>query len=112
MSPREVHGLYAGHLAALNVRNELNVVSGLNQRNFDPCVTATPIVAEAQADLAACFDPGAEVLVYRDVEELNEIHRRLLADPREATRIGLAGRARLLADHTYAHRLRAMTHLG
>ena len=107
-----VHGLYASHLAALNVRNEMNVLTGLNQRNFEPYVTETPVVAEAQADLAACFEPGREVLVYRDVEELNEIHRRLLAAPHEATRIGRAGRARMMADHTYAQRLRTMTGLG
>jgi spore maturation protein CgeB len=107
-----VHGLYASHIAALNVRNELNVLTGLNQRNFEPYVTETPVIAETQDDLAACFEPGREVLVYHDVEELNEIHRRLLAEPRDAERIGRAGRARLLADHTYARRLAAMTSLG
>jgi spore maturation protein CgeB len=107
-----LHRLYAGHLAALNARNERNVVSGLNQRNFDPYVTATPVVAEHQADLAACFEPGREVLVYRDTDELNEMHRRLLAAPQDAAKIGRAGRARLLADHTYARRLRTMTQLG
>ena len=112
VTPQAVHRLYAGHLAALNVRNELNVLTGLNQRNFEPYVTQTPVVAEHQADLEACFEPGEEVLVYRGAEELNEIHRRLLATPEEAARVGRAGRARLLADHTYAARLRAMTALA
>ncbi len=112
VSATAAHGLYAGHLAALNVSNELNVVSGLNQRNFAPYVTETPVVAEAQADLAACFEPGREVLVYRDEDELNDIHRRLLAAPHEAMNIGRAGRARMLADHTYAERLRTMTRLA
>ncbi len=112
VSAAAVHGLYGGHLAALNVRNELNVLTGLNQRNFDPYVSETPVVAETQADLADCFEPGREVLVYRDVEELNEIHRRLLAAPQEATKIGRAGRARMMAEHTYAQRLLTMTRLG
>jgi spore maturation protein CgeB len=94
------------------VRNELNVLTGLNQRNFQPYVTETPVVAEAQDDLAACFEPDREVLVYRGVEELNEIHHRLLSAPQDAAKIGRAGRARLLADHTYARRLRTMTNLG
>jgi spore maturation protein CgeB len=110
--PAALHGLYASHLAALNVRNEQNVFSGLNQRNFEPYVTETPVVAEDQADLAACFEPGREVVVYRGVDDLNAIHRRLLADPEAAAKIGRAGRARLLADHTYARRLREMTTLG
>jgi spore maturation protein CgeB len=104
--------LYAGHLAALNIRNELNVLTGLNQRNFQPYVTGTPVVAEEQADLASCFEPGREVLVYRDADQLNDIHRRLLTDRREAETVGRAGRARLLADHTYTHRLAAMTSVG
>jgi spore maturation protein CgeB len=36
----------------------------------------------------------------------------LLAAPHEAAKIGRAGRARLMADHTYARRLWTMTHLG
>jgi spore maturation protein CgeB len=107
-----VHGLYARHVAALNVPNELNVLTGLNQRSFQPYVTETPVVAEEQPDLADCFEPGREVLVYRGIEELNEIHRRLLAAPQEAAKVGRAGRARLMADHTYAQRLLMMTHLG
>ena len=111
VTPATVHRLYGAHLAALNVHNELNVLTGLNQRNFEPYVTQTPVVAEQQEDLEACFEPGREVLVYRDVEELNEIHRRILALPDEAARIGRAGRARVLADHTYSQRLREMTAL-
>ena len=102
---RRVGGLYARHLASLNVRNEFNVLTGLNQRSFDPCLSATPVVTDNQADLERCFEPGVEVIVYRDAEELNGAHDRLLGAPDEATRIGEAGRRRVLAHHTFAHRL-------
>jgi spore maturation protein CgeB len=100
-----VAGLYARHLAALNVRNEKNVLLGLNQRSFDPYLSATPLVTDDQADLDRCFDPGSEVLVWRDVRELNAAYERLLRFPEEAARIGEAGRRRVLAEHGYAHRL-------
>jgi spore maturation protein CgeB len=100
-----VAGLYARHLAALNVRNERNVLLGLNQRSFDPCLSATPLITDDQADLERCFDPGLELLVWRDAAELNAAYDRLRRSPDEAARIGEAGRRRVLAEHGYAHRL-------
>lgn len=100
-----VAGLYARHLAALNVRNERNVLVGLNQRSFDPCLSATPLVTDDQGDLERCFDPGSEVLVWRDVGELNAAYDRLRRFPNVAARIGEAGRRRVRAEHGYAHRL-------
>jgi spore maturation protein CgeB len=108
IGPQKVRQLYRQHLAALNIPNEVNVMTGLNQRNFDPCLAGAPVVAEFQADIEACFEPGREVLVFRDVDELNAIHDRLLAHPEEAAQIGAAGRDRVLADHTYRRRLEAM----
>jgi spore maturation protein CgeB len=104
-----VAGLYARHLAALNVRNEKNVLLGLNQRSFDPYLSATPLITDDQADLERCFDPGAEVLVWRDAVELNAAYDRLRRFPEEAARIGEAGRRRILAEHGYAHRLASLT---
>ncbi|HLZ82692.1 MAG TPA: glycosyltransferase [Caulobacteraceae bacterium] len=104
----EVAGLYARHLAALNVRNEKNVLFGLNQRSFDPCLSATPLVTDDQADLERCFEPGSEVVVWREAAELNAAYDRLRRFPEEAARIGEAGRRRVLAEHGYAHRLAAL----
>jgi spore maturation protein CgeB len=105
---QRVAGLYAGHLASLNIRNEFNVLNGLNQRSFDPYLSATPVVTDDQADLERCFEPGEEVLVYRDADQLNGLYDRLLRDPAEAARIGEAGRRRVLAEHGFAHRLAAL----
>lgn len=109
VAPGELQALYGRHLAALNIRNEHNVLSGLNQRNFDPYLAETPVVTDAQGDLERCFEPGREVLVYRDVAELNDIHARLRREPAEAARIGRMGRARVLSEHTYPRRLERLT---
>jgi spore maturation protein CgeB len=105
LAHRAAAGLYARHLAALNVRNEHNVLHGLNQRSFDPYLSATPVVTDDQADLERCFDPGAEVVVWRDADELNAAHDRLLRFPGEAVRLGEAGRRRVFAEHGFGHRL-------
>ena len=108
VAPADLQALYGRHLAALNIRNEHNVLAGLNQRNFDPYLAGTPVVTDDQGDLGRCFEIGREVLAYRDVAELNDIHARLRGEPGHAARVGRAGRVRVLADHTYARRLEAL----
>jgi spore maturation protein CgeB len=103
--------LYAGHLAALNIRNEVNVLAGLNQRNFDPCLAGAALLTDDQPDLPLCFEPGVEVAVWRDAEELNALYARVLAEPGWAADLGERGRRRVLADHTYAARLEALKRL-
>ncbi len=106
--PSALRGIYGGYLAALNIRNERNVLAGLNQRNFDPCLSGAAVVTDDQPDLARCFEPGREVAVWRSPEELNAVHERLLADPAEAAALAERGRRRVLADHTYGARLEAL----
>jgi spore maturation protein CgeB len=104
--------LYPAHLAALNITNEANLLAGLNQRNFTPYLSATPVLTDAQADLERCFDPCREVLVFRDRPELDDHYARLRRESGLANAIGQRGRARLLAEHLYAHRLQSLaTHL-
>lgn len=107
----ELAAIYRTGLAALNIRNENNVLVGLNQRHFDPYLAATPVVSDDQADLARCFEPETEALIYRDAAELNDIYARLQREPALAARIGAAGRRRVLAEHTYDHRLTALLRL-
>jgi len=107
----EVGRIYAGHFATLNIMNEANVLSGLNQRNFDPGLFGTAVVSDDQPDLGLCFEVGREVLSYRSVEELDAIYDRLLRNPKEARAIGEAGRRRVLGEHTYGHRIEALAKL-
>lgn len=109
VAARRAPMLYAGHRASLNIRNELNVLSGLNQRNFEPCVAGSALLTDDQADLEACFEPGKEVLVWRDADELNGLYTQVLGDVSLARRVAEAGRARVLAQHTFAHRLASLT---
>lgn len=114
-TPHEIHaeripsralaGLYASHRAVLNIRNEINVLHGLNQRSFEPYLCGTPVLNDDMADVARCFEPGKEILVYRDEDELNALYDRLAGDPGFATAIGEAGYRRVMAEHTYVQRV-------
>ena len=102
---QELAAIYQSHAGVLNIYNEENAVDGLNQRHFAPYIETTPVLTDPRADLAGCFEIGTETLVYRDAEELNALLTELGADPVRARTIGQAGRRRVLAHHTYAHRL-------
>lgn len=100
--------LYQQHQAVLNVRNEVNIEYGLNQRSFEPLACGALVLNDDLRDLPLCFDPGREILVYRDADELNALVEQVQHDQVFAARIAAAGRCRVLAEHTYVHRVRAM----
>lgn len=104
LTRRHVPRLYQESLAVLNVRNELNVFEGLNQRSFEPTACGTAVIHDDVADLARCFEPGKEVLVFRDGQELQEICERVRRDPALALRVGAAALTRVRVEHTCAHR--------
>lgn len=100
--------LYQRHQAVLNIRNEANVEHGLNQRSFEPLACGTVVLNDDLADLPLCFEPGREILVYRDAGELNALVARLRREPEFAVQVAAAGRRRVLAEHTYEHRVRTL----
>jgi spore maturation protein CgeB len=100
--------LYASSRAVLNIKNEIAVIRGVNQRSFEPYGCMTPVLNDAVADLELCFELGSEILVYHTLEELHEWHAKLTSDAQFAQKIGLAGHRRTLAHHTYAHRALAI----
>jgi spore maturation protein CgeB len=109
VSGRRVPAILAAHQLALNVRNEDNVLAGLNQRNFSPCLAGAALLTDDQPDLRACFEAGSEVLVWRDIGELNTLYAKARRDPDFAADIAERGRARVLAHHTFTHRLNTLT---
>jgi spore maturation protein CgeB len=102
---RELATIYASHLGVLNIRHAAYVMNGMNHRHFAPYIEGTPVITDAQPDISHCFEAGTEMLVYRNSDDLNEIYAASRRDPEWAATIGLAGQRRVLASHTYAHRL-------
>lgn len=101
-------GLYQSHQAVLNIRNEANVEHGLNQRSFEPLACGAVVLNDDLPDLPRCFEPGREILVYRDRDELNVLIARLRHEPAWGAQVAAAGRRRVLAEHTYDHRVQTI----
>ncbi|EPR35475.1 hypothetical protein dsat_2176 [Alkalidesulfovibrio alkalitolerans DSM 16529] len=101
LPPGKVLPLYADTLLAPNEC----ILGEINMRLFEAasagaCVL-TPDLGEAQARF---FEPGREILVYRDALELCALIERLRTRPAETERIGRAARERVRATHLPAHR--------
>lgn len=80
----------------------------VNQRVFDVPAAGAFLLTDRRAQLELLFEPGREVAVYGSPDEVPELLERYLADRPARERLAAAGRARVLAEHTYGHRLRAL----
>jgi spore maturation protein CgeB len=80
----------------------------VNQRVFDVPASGAFLLTDRRAQLERLFEPGREIALYESPEEAQELLARYLADEPARRRLAEAGRARVLADHTYEHRLAAL----
>ncbi len=80
----------------------------VNQRVFDVPAAGAFLLTDRRAQLELLFEPGREIALYNSPDEVPELLARYLADKPERERLARAGRARVLAEHTYEHRLKTL----
>lgn len=98
------YAMIAGAPAALNVHFDQD---GFTMRTFEiPGSGGVQLVD--RDDVAEFYEPGREVAVFHSPEELGELSRRAISDPRWSAGLREAGRRRTLAEHTFAHRIRSV----
>jgi spore maturation protein CgeB len=95
---------YPQSAVSLNTTS-LQMKGAVNQRVFDVPACGGFVVTDAREQLDALFEPGRETAVYAEPGEITELVRHYLARPAERERISAAARRRILATHTYGHRL-------
>jgi hypothetical protein len=97
--------VYARGRAALNV-NQGHDEEGLTHKPFQIAAAGSVLIHNACRGLEEAFQPGTEALAFDTPREaLSAVER--VRDGAERSRIADAGRARLLDQHTWGHRLRA-----
>lgn len=74
-------------------------------RVFEALACGIPLVSAPWQDTEHLFTPGADYLVARNRQEMQQQLRRLLDDPEAARRLAARGRETVLARHTCAHRV-------
>jgi spore maturation protein CgeB len=80
----------------------------VNQRLFDVPAAGAFLLTDRRDQTETLFRPGKEIVWYNEPEEAPELVRYYLAHPRERRRVAEAARARVLAEHTWAHRLQTI----
>jgi spore maturation protein CgeB len=78
-------------------------------RVFEAAAAGACLISDEWEGLDLFLEPGREVLVARDGQEVAELLNSLT--PERARAIGKAARLRVLSQHTYAHRARQVDHL-
>lgn len=88
--------------------SSVHMRGALNQRLFDAPACGAFVVTDWQPGLEECFEPDREVVCYRSPEEIPDVVGRWLEDPAGRRRVVQAARRRVLAEHSYVHRLRRL----
>lgn len=94
-------GLTAGAVAALNSHSDQD---GFTMRTYELPGTGSLQLID-RPDVEALYEPGREVLVFNDLDELVALCERARVDRSWAQRVAERGRARTLAEHTFDHRV-------
>ena len=100
----DLPGLYPQSRINFNCTS-LQMKGAVNQRVFDVPACGAFLLTDQRRQMDRLFEPGAEVAVYADPEEIPELVQRYLADDAARQDITNAARKRILAEHTYDHRL-------
>ncbi len=90
--------------AVININRDSMARFGFSPptRVFEAAGAGACLITDAWQGIESFLEPGSEVLVARDGEEVAAIARELT--PARAARLGRAALERVLAHHTYAHR--------
>jgi spore maturation protein CgeB len=102
--PRDHREFYCAQRFTLNVTRADMIAAGWSPsvRLFEAAACATPIISDAWEGLGELFRPDEEILIARDGGDVLSWLRELPESRRAA--IGQRARARVLAEHTAAHR--------
>jgi len=80
-----------------------NGVAG-NMRLFEATGCGALLFTESAVNLSDMFEPGREVIVYRDASDLIDKMQYYAKHPDECRAIGMAGQQRTLSEHNTARR--------
>jgi spore maturation protein CgeB len=108
LAPGEHPAFYAAQRFTLNVTRADMVRAGFSPsvRLFEAAACGVPVVSDVWPGIETVFAPGTEILLARTTEEALAIVEGTPEERRRA--IGDRARRRVLAEHTGAHRARAL----
>lgn len=95
----------------LNTHIDISSNSASNLRLFEATGVGACLLTDWKENMTELFEPAAEAVTYRSVEECIEQAQYLLAHEDERRKIAAAGQRRTLSEHTYAQRAEQLDQL-
>jgi spore maturation protein CgeB len=101
----ETYQVLANAKIALNVHADFANGFANNIRLYETTGVGTMLITDSKKNLDDMFEPGKEVVAYRDREECARLIQYYLSHDKERETISMAGQRRTLENHTYLHRM-------
>ena len=89
----------------LNIKHEHNVVNGLNMRSFEAIASGGCLLQDYVKDIEINFEINKNILVYNNIEELNELILKMRKDKLIMNNLIKNGKELVLEKHTYKNRV-------
>jgi len=105
LRPDEVSKVYSSSVVNLNTHHPQSQNGGLNSRAFEIPAAGAFQLTDYVNGMEELLEPGREVAVYMTPQQVPELVRRYINDPDSRNRTARAGYERVLAQHTYRHRM-------
>lgn len=86
----------------------MQMKGAVNQRVFDVPACGGFVLTDHREQMEELFEPNKEIIFYRSIEEIKELVCHFLDRPSERARVSREARKRILAQHTYEHRLKTI----
>jgi len=86
----------------------IQMETAVNQRVFDVPACGAFLLTDRQSSLSTLFEEGKEVITYGSPEEIAELARFYMRNDTAREAVAAKGRARVLREHTYKHRVGAI----
>lgn len=102
---RSMYDVLGRSQITVNVHGEIASGFANNLRLYEATGMGALLITEKADNLADLFEPGVEVVTYRDGDELADVVEQYSRRPAEASEIAARGQARTLRDHTWEQRM-------
>jgi spore maturation protein CgeB len=85
---------------AFNHHNQHTGDHACNMRLFEATGIGCCLLTDQKSDIHSIFEPDSEIVTYSSAEEAISKAKYLIAEPKSAQKIALAGQKRTLSDYT------------
>jgi spore maturation protein CgeB len=104
----DVNRAYQTATIVINSHHPQTKQAGLNSRAFEIPASGGVQLTDYVSGMEELLIPGEEVVVYRSPDEGAALAKELINDPGTRNKIARAGHERVMSEHTYVHRMRAI----